>query len=852
MNLDFISPDSEYTRPVSACTRKITKYSISSSSPTRYLPLSSFKTPTKAQKRTQSHISESLAKSIRLQTTSKKILNDVLEQDWSVNSASKQKRMKILRKSIQVTSQSSEKSGLRASPDKGAVERFSNYYLESNPFESNKDMFEARYKNVRDCEFGDVEKLDLDLKVIKYLEFIKSPCKDLKFSALFCINSIIKATKAENVIQMILDTLFTSLEDWEDQDDEFLECVLFIIGECGNFPISMQKLQTIGQIMHHDETSTHESLYSSAFACLFNLGPLGIKYLISAASNEQKYLKNWILERLLLTNTIQKSILVPALAQDILNSPVGIKELAMLAMSRMYTVVADSGVVAIFEQTISGFGNKILPASILRICGTMGEKSLIRLLKTHQNQDVRVACIQALSFSCPEKPKQITILLEDDSKDYTESILPGSLWKYKGPTVSILEDPCTEAVLAISPRDFLAALQRWSKGESLSFSTNAFPLLPESMKMTERSVSEFSEPGLLSVSAIRAICMALRDPSAEVKKTAVQILAEVSIPEALDSVDCLIRALKDNEPQVRAMAAWAIGRLGNDSTRACSELIPLLKDEYLQVRNAACLALSSAGRPAAKTLIPLLIKKLKDGSINRNYVAETIVKLGPDGEKKVIEIMMKEPIGNLVIRTSIIRALGFSNVDSNTVDYVIEILFKLSTENTPVIRKESLLSLKSIADRANNKLVYLKPNSLMPLYMKFLKDPCKEIRDICIQCIIDLGPQGEMMLIEAFTKDMNHIIRAQAAKGLGLIGPSQFRTLILGLHDEHFYVRNSTARAISKNFTVEGILAEFANKNSQKQSLKCAIKEAINLPYPLSFNCESILKCLLGELENQI
>jgi len=65
----------------------------------------------------------------------------------------------------------------------------------------------------------------------------------------------------------------------------------------------------------------------------------------------------------------------------------------------------------------------------------------------------------------------------------------------------------------------------------------------------------------------------------------------------------------------------------------------MLKDGYWKVRTSACIALATAGQQVAERAISVLSKMMKDGSINRDNVAETIVRLGPSGEQLLIEML---------------------------------------------------------------------------------------------------------------------------------------------------------------------------------------------------------------------
>lgn len=49
------------------------------------------------------------------------------------------------------------------------------------------------------------------------------------------------------------------------------------------------------------------------------------------------------------------------------------------------------------------------------------------------------------------------------------------------------------------------------------------------------------------------------------------------------------------------------------------------------------------------------------------------------------------------------------------------------------------------------------------------------------------------------------MIRIECARGLGRIGPTTFRTLLLALHDRSYNVRLAASNAILKHMTAESI-----------------------------------------------
>lgn len=82
------------------------------------------------------------------------------------------------------------------------------------------------------------------------------------------------------------------------------------------------------------------------------------------------------------------------------------------------------------------------------------------------------------------------------------------------------------------------------------------------------------------------------------------------------------------------MAAWAIGRLASPETgqKVKKVIVMALKDNYWKVRAAACTAVAQIGEPVAQQTLPILTKLLREGLVNRQTVAETMINLGNIGE----------------------------------------------------------------------------------------------------------------------------------------------------------------------------------------------------------------------------
>lgn len=841
MHCEYICPDEEYNNkfPVSKQETQTSKFS------TPHKPQSPYKTPLRTRPASQD-LSETYLKSLRVHSTSKKILKGVFEQEWSVNSYSKNKRLQILKRNISA-SKSEVSEDRIPSPDKKLVKKFENYRLESSPFEEYLEKFKAHLENVKKFEFNGIEYLEPDLQIVKLLEYVSSPCRDLKYGAIFSVFLIICQNPAENLTDMVLETILQQLETWQDEDDEYIEALLFVVGFIGENRNTVEKIPKILEILVHDETSETEKIHQAAFSCLNNLGIEGIKHLVDLALNGSVYLKLWILQRLLLTELIQISVIIPALIQDFLHCSVSIRTAALAALNRMLFVVGQTSYLDCFVGALENFEEKTLIACIIRYFGLPGEKILHNLCKKSEKSEVKVACLKALSLKFSDFSHQIHLIISENSVESDQNLMPGTFWKYKGPKNSIFEEKTFNSSLEVNSRDFLAILQRWIKTRTVDNKESVFPKIPRVGKSMEDSqIFEFCEKSRIRNNAL-AVCVCTADKNKDVRKVAVSLLNRIEIPDDMKVTRYIKNCLQDPDSQVRASAASVSSTLCTGSKKVLELLLKLLKDNYPQVRNTACTALKMVGRQSSKKVIPILTKLLKDGALSRQVVADSLVGLGTEGQLQIIEILHKEPLGNLSLRTCIIKALGTADVNSNNIDFVIETLFKITQEGTPGIRKVALLSLCDINQQAKDKLLYLKPGTLLPLFIKYLKDPCKEVRKVCVSAIVDFGAQGELVLLEAFTKDSNFIIRAQAAKGLGLLGNRFFKTLILGLHDSHFYVRKNTDKTLRKCFSVDGILQEFIHKPKQIQTLKCAIKDVLSLPYKFSEQCKKLLRDVLEE-----
>ena len=90
-----------------------------------------------------------------------------------------------------------------------------------------------------------------------------------------------------------------------------------------------------------------------------------------------------------------------------------------------------------------------------------------------------------------------------------------------------------------------------------------------------------------------------------VRAAAAAALAQVGAHSSPEAIPVLAKALSDPDPEVRDLAATALGSMGGKAALAIPELISALGDPVDYVRAPAADALGAIGPKAAAAVIPL-------------------------------------------------------------------------------------------------------------------------------------------------------------------------------------------------------------------------------------------------------
>lgn len=177
--------------------------------------------------------------------------------------------------------------------------------------------------------------------------------------------------------------------------------------------------------------------------------------------------------------------------------------------------------------------------------------------------------------------------------------------------------------------------------------------------------------------------------------------------------------------------------------------------------------------------------------------------MGIVGIKSLVEFVRKERQVNYKSRELIAKALSMVSVEDDCIDITIELLINMSRDKAADVRRTCLISLSKLRNQENN---YPGTRDLLPFFYQFLSDVSNEVRNSAIHCIINTGTQGQFILTEGLTKDKNALVRKECARGLGKIGATAFRTLLLGLHDSNKVVRTATCEIILQDISEEELI----------------------------------------------
>lgn len=180
----------------------------------------------------------------------------------------------------------------------------------------------------------------------------------------------------------------------------------------------------------------------------------------------------------------------------------------------------------------------------------------------------------------------------------------------------------------------------------------------------------------LNKKTIQAITNCLKDYESSVKNTAASVLGQIALPEALLSLDQLIRTTYDEEVDAQAKAIWAIGMI----SEGCDDgvIIPIiehLNSNIWKIKSACLFTLAAFGERASKFATNILCGMMKNNNIFKVTVAETLIKMGVEGERYLIKTLVTLPNTDYKLKSDILASFAITNIISPNIDFIVECLY---------------------------------------------------------------------------------------------------------------------------------------------------------------------------------
>ena len=186
--------------------------------------------------------------------------------------------------------------------------------------------------------------------------------------------------------------------------------------------------------------------------------------------------------------------------------------------------------------------------------------------------------------------------------------------------------------------------------------------------------------------AFRVLTQALHDPDEQVRVSAVSRLSSTGRSDAVAPVAALAA---DSAPRVRAMAAYALGRLNN--TAATPAQLPLLNDPKRHVRERTVEALGSIGGPAAVDALLALATAADPRS--RVQTAKTLPKAVDTDPRVTAQITKLARDAEPAVRVAILSGLASTPGGSTWAPLVV----KLANDPDPLVRQRVAVVVRHLA-----------------------------------------------------------------------------------------------------------------------------------------------------------
>jgi HEAT repeat protein len=244
--------------------------------------------------------------------------------------------------------------------------------------------------------------------------------------------------------------------------------------------------------------------------------------------------------------------------------------------------------------------------------------------------------------------------------------------------------------------------------------------------------------------AVEPLLAVLRDTNANVRAGAARALGKIGDQRALNALVFCLRS--DPSPEVRKSAVWAL-HLGD--ARATPALIEALSDTDEWVRFGAIIVLAKMGTASVR---PLMAALHHSNAVVRAAAAET---LGRIGDRRAADMLAKALTDlNQGVRFQVAISLGRMS-DARAVDPLIEIVRNPASE----LRTKAIKALGQIGD----------VRAVEPLIEAVYGENDRWVRLFAIEALGQIGDLRAVEVLADAAYDESHDIRTKAIVTLGEI-----------------------------------------------------------------------------------
>jgi len=417
-----------------------------------------------------------------------------------------------------------------------------------------------------------------------------------------------------------------------------------------------------------------------------------------------------------------------------------------------------------------------------RALGKIGEKleAVPALASVFHSEDkaLRIAAIEAVAeIGAAEAVYDLALVSQDQDLDVRQAVKAAfKVMNVPERTIiltlmGILEDPDVS--------EEYRGWAVWILGEWGAKAAKAVPILKEICKSDKDEGRRIeAAEALAKIGAFKALkeiggdeavhgfILQLENPDMKVRRAAAYLIGEIG---SAKNIEDLLAVIDDKAPEVRAIAARSIGKLGKGDKEAIKVLERLLDDNDSKVLVAAVKALGDMGAKA-KAAFKDVARLLEDVDVEvRKAAVRALLKIDPEA------------------MVGAIKKLGDNEGDA------VPILRGALKSKSPAMRRAALKSLGNMGEKAkaaapdivglmgkmNAKDKALAAEALGETgdssdktYMALLSgliDDAKDVRRASAQAIDKLG-YAKLISFMA-NKDLNIRIRKAAADTLGGLGP---------------------------------------------------------------------------------